>query len=584
MIISNINGEEDDVTNKEHVAINADDHITNDNPSLMETNNTYHSSSSVLKNDQENGEDGEDKLIKLTKAEMSDVKKENERLKLVLSRLLKDYQSLQTHFFEILRNQEAKDKTNEDIKPLMKINDSITAADHNNNHDQLSLSLGRTSSASTTTHTDREPRTNNEKKSSISTSSKGNDDYREGLHSNSGKLALGLGTGSTSTDDHQMMKKSTSSDDDILEDNKEEATTEPTEMWPPSKVPIKTVRSEGEENDGVSQVSPLKKARVSVRARCDTPTMHDGCQWRKYGQKIAKGNPCPRAYYRCTVSPSCPVRKQVQRCIDDMSILITTYEGTHNHPLPISATAMASTTSAAASMLQSRSTTSSSNHLLPGGHNSNFLTTPSTTLFQTSNNNNNIRQPLPQQFYFPNNTSFSTSNSHPTVTLDLTVPNPSSTSHMGPRYSSTCLSFSTSSSNSSSVLPWNNITNGYSNSNNNGYLSNYSIMSHQNKLSNPSVGSHGTLVINNDGNHNKKVPFQEANNSTNNLYQSYMNNIVNLSSTSNSTTASTLNHQQQPLTTETIAAATKAITSNPKFQSALAAALSSFVGKGESGV
>lgn len=92
--------------------------------------------------------------------------------------------------------------------------------------------------------------------------------------------------------------------------------------------------------------------------------------------------------------------QQLQRCFKDETVLITTYEGKHNHPLPPAARPLASTTSAALSMFLSGSITS-----LHGTTISNPL------LFSPS--------PCSASTAFA---TFSPSPSCPTVTLDLTQP------------------------------------------------------------------------------------------------------------------------------------------------------------------
>ncbi|KAL6534874.1 WRKY transcription factor [Orobanche gracilis] len=60
----------------------------------------------------------------------------------------------------------------------------------------------------------------------------------------------------------------------------------------------------------------------------------DGYRWRKYGQKMVKGIPHPRNYYRCT-SAGCAVRKHIERAVDNTNAVVITYKGVHDHDTPI---------------------------------------------------------------------------------------------------------------------------------------------------------------------------------------------------------------------------------------------------------
>lgn len=59
-----------------------------------------------------------------------------------------------------------------------------------------------------------------------------------------------------------------------------------------------------------------------------------------------------RSYYKCT-TPGCNVRKHVERASTDPKAVITTYEGKHNHDVPIAKTSSHNTAKNVASQQKS---------------------------------------------------------------------------------------------------------------------------------------------------------------------------------------------------------------------------------------
>ncbi|KAG8062967.1 hypothetical protein GUJ93_ZPchr0003g16747 [Zizania palustris] len=78
---------------------------------------------------------------------------------------------------------------------------------------------------------------------------------------------------------------------------------------------------------------PAPAQRIIVQTTSEVDLLDDGYRWRKYGQKVVKGNPHPRSYYKCTYQ-GCDVKKHIERSSQDSKAVITTYEGKHNHDVP----------------------------------------------------------------------------------------------------------------------------------------------------------------------------------------------------------------------------------------------------------
>lgn len=179
------------------------------------------------------------------RVEMGEVREENERLRSLLPEIVQDYQSLQKHVIDVLRREETCRKPVTPIPPVK--------ANWENDREPeelvVSLTLGRSLSGKT--------RTEDARNIDL------NDAEREDEMSKE-ELRLRLGCTYPEQGSGEPAKKQPSH-----ESIKELKEDEIAEIWPPSKI-LKTMKSA---DDEPSQPTQVKRARVSVRVRCDAPTV-----------------------------------------------------------------------------------------------------------------------------------------------------------------------------------------------------------------------------------------------------------------------------------------------------------------------
>ncbi|KAG6466264.1 WRKY transcription factor 72B-like [Zingiber officinale] len=234
---------------------------------------------------------------------------------------------------------------------------------------------------------------------------------------------------------------------------------------------------------------------------------------------------------------------EVQRCAEDMTILITTYEGNHNHPLPVSATAMASANSAAACMLLSGSSSTAQLAMTLTDQAYKLTTNLMTSSAYPPGLNFGISDISRQGPPCLPNYTLSSITTNPTVTLDLTATHSrvnqfslvSSNFATRPRHSPPSIfSFSSPKSNTVATPAW---SSGY-----------YSYGSQQSKEGSISSSNHSRLS-------------QES------FYQHYLQKTTNPKDPGD-----------QHKLTDAIA---KTTTEDPRFQFALTATVPSYVGANE---